>query len=108
MEGKFVPASEQQYSVAPDEAVMSVSKEQRGFTEEEANSLQHLLDILTVYCAESVVWWDQGLGTPVDGTTPKDSLHPDSQKPETPQKPVKVRDSLPVRTVPVAFSPAAQ
>jgi hypothetical protein len=100
--GKFVAVSEQEYSVSPDEAVMSVSEEQRGFAEEEANSLQHLLDVLTVYCAESVVWWDQGEGTPVDGApAPTKPTEPHEKSPGS--RPVKVKDKSPVKTVPVIY-----
>jgi hypothetical protein len=102
--GKFVSVSEQQYAVSPDEAVMSFMDEKRGFAEAEANSLQHLLDILTVYCAESVVWWDQGEGTPVDGTaTPKNSGDRDREEAVPEQKPVRVKEQAPVKTVPVAL-----
>ena len=97
VDGKFVSSSEQEYEVAPDEAVMTVSAERRGFSNAEAASLQNLLDVLTMYCAESVVWWDQGEGRPLDGKTP-----PKRTSPTTPErKPVKVRDQAPVRTVPV-------
>ena len=66
VDGDFVPASTQKYEVSPDDAVMAFSNEKRGFTEEEAASLGHLLDVLSLYCAESVIWWDQGMGDPVE------------------------------------------
>jgi hypothetical protein len=47
---------------------MAFSNEKRGFTQEEAASLHKLLDTLSLYCAESVVWWDQGEGERLDGT----------------------------------------
>ena len=87
--GEFVPSSEQQYEISPDDAVMAVSEEQRGFDGAEAASLHHLLDVLSLYCAESVVWWDQGQGTPVDPHT----VPGKSEKPKTDNKtdkPVKV------------------
>lgn len=88
VEGKFVPASEQRYEIAPDDAVMAVAEEARGFDGDEAVSLHRLLDVLSLYCAESVVWWDEGQGTPV--TKPK----PDVKKGE---KPVKVGQPDPPR-----------
>lgn len=63
--GKFVPRSEQKYVISPDEASMAVEAEKRGFDQSEAQSLSHLLDVLSLYCAESVEWWDQGQGTPL-------------------------------------------
>jgi len=68
--GEFVPNASDRYEISPDDAVMAVSGEKRGFTQEEASSLHKLLDTLSLYCAESVIWWDQGEGVPVDGSTP--------------------------------------
>ncbi len=95
----FVPASEERYEISPDEATMTTSGEKRGFEAAEAESLQKLLDVLSVYCAESVVWWDQGEGTPLgpDGSNP--SRHPGQGKPalKPGEKPVKVQDQQPPR-----------
>ena len=66
--GQFVAKSSDRYEISPDEAVMKFANEQRGFTKEEATSLHKLLDTLSLYCAESVIWWDQGQGEPVDGS----------------------------------------
>jgi hypothetical protein len=85
--GEFVPASEQRYSISPDKALMMVSDEERGFDGKEAVSLHRLLDTLSLYCAESVVWWDEGQGTP-NGNTP--STIPAKPKVDGKEKPVKV------------------
>ncbi len=95
--GKFVASGSDRYEITPDEAVMAYSDEKRGFTQEEAESLHHLLDVLSMYCAESTVWWDQGQGTPLDKhgepTGP-------AKKPETNSKPTRVKDQPPApRTV---------
>ena len=63
---EFVASSTDRYEISPDEAVMQYSNQKRGFTEQEAVNLHRLLDTLSLYCAESVVWWDEGQGTPVD------------------------------------------
>jgi hypothetical protein len=81
--GEFKPASEQRFEISPDEAVMAAAGEKRGFDETEASSLHQLLDVLSLYCAESVVWWNQGEGTPVE-----DGPKPATKEPE--QKPVRV------------------
>jgi hypothetical protein len=87
--GEFVPTSEQRYAISPDQARMIVEDEERGFDGQEAVSLHKLLDVLSLYCAESVVWWDEGQGTP--GTKMPTN---DSEKPAKPElkdgKPVKV------------------
>lgn len=68
-DGSFVPAASAKYEISPKEAVMALGEEKRGFTREEASSLNDLLNVLSLYCAESTVWWDQGQGTPVNKTT---------------------------------------
>lgn len=65
-DGKFEVKSTGHYEISPDEAIMSFANEKRRFTSEEAASLHKLLDTLTVYCAESVVWWDRGEGQKLD------------------------------------------
>ena len=64
--GDFVPTSSEHYEISPDQAQMQYANETRGFSEAEAASLHKLLDTLAIYCAESVVWWDQGQGDKVD------------------------------------------
>jgi hypothetical protein len=82
--GSFVPSSEDRYEISPDDAVMAFSNEKRGFTPEEASSLHRLLDVLSLYCAESVVWWDEGQGVPIDPS----GKQPEKAKPGG--KPTKV------------------
>jgi hypothetical protein len=65
--GQFVPSSkEERYEITPEQAMMAFQGQQRGFTTQEADWLQDLLHILTVYCAESTVWWAEGQGVPLD------------------------------------------
>ncbi len=90
VDGKFVPSSTQKYEISPDDAVMAYSDEKRGFTEKEAESLSHLLDVLSLYCAESVVWWDQGMGDPIDQDTTPSSKPQHKTKPDAPVTPKKV------------------
>jgi len=85
--GEFMPASEQKYEISPDKALMMVADEERGFDGKEAVSLHRLLDTLSLYCAESVVWWDEGEGTP-SGARP--STMPEKPKIDGKEKPVKV------------------
>jgi hypothetical protein len=101
--GEFVPASEQKYEISPDKAIMAVAQEQRGFDGDEAQALHHLLDILSVYCAESVVWWDEGQGKPITPGThpalPGAPATPGSKtdKNSTDQKPVRVGQPDPAK-----------
>ena len=92
--GKFTTVSKDTYEITPDDAVMAFSDERRGFTKEEAKSLHQLLDTLSLYCAESVVWWDQGQGI---------KLGPDSGKP----KGERVKDETPRPDVRLALLAAA-
>ena len=92
--GEFVRSSEEKYEISPDRATMATTAETRGFDDNEAATLHHLLDVLSLYCAESVVWWDEGQGTPLPpGAKPAGPHHsnPDVKTPDaTGQKPVKV------------------
>jgi hypothetical protein len=86
--GEFVPSSEERYEITPERGMMAFDGHERGFTDQEALWLQHLLDVLTIYCAESVIWWAQGDDTP--------AVNPDAPatKPEPPaSKPRKVAES---------------
>jgi hypothetical protein len=87
VDGKFVAASEQKYEIAPDDAVMAVAEEARAFDGDEATSLHHLLDVLSLYCAESVVWWDEGQGTPVKAPAAKPDKPVKVGQPESERKP---------------------
>jgi hypothetical protein len=84
--GEFIPSSSARYEVSPDEASMQFADEKRGFTAEEAASLHHLLDVLSLYCAESTVWWDQGKS---DSLEQKTNTAP-AAKPDG--KPVRVNE----------------
>jgi len=84
--GAFVSTSEEKYSISPDKARMMVADEERGFDGQEAISLHRLLDTLSLYCAESVVWWDEGQGTP--GGRPTNGT--EKPKIDGKEKPVKV------------------
>jgi hypothetical protein len=99
VEGKFVPMSEQRYEIAPDKAVMAMGEDERGFDADEAVSLHHLLDVLSLYCAESVVWWDDGQGAPVERQpgSPTAKPKPDGKRDEKGDKPVKVGQPDPER-----------
>ncbi len=65
--GEFVAKGSERYEISPDDAIMAVKDQKRGFTDQEAASLHRLLDTLSLYCVESVVWWDRGEGDPIDG-----------------------------------------
>lgn len=93
--GSFVMGTEQQYAIAPDDAAMVFSGEQRGFDGDEAASLQHLLDVLSLYCAESVVWWEQGQGAPMPGNGAGKPKTKTDEEPAAGPKPVRVDDRQP-------------
>ncbi|MEX2264918.1 MAG: hypothetical protein WD696_23390 [Bryobacteraceae bacterium] len=65
--GEFKAKESKRYEITPDDAVMTVAQERRGFTKEEASALHKLLDTLALYCAESVIWWDKGEGNKIEG-----------------------------------------
>jgi hypothetical protein len=61
--GEFIPAAEEHYEIKPDVAIMKVDDEKRRFELQEAELLHRLLDTLSAYCAQSVVWWTREPGT---------------------------------------------
>ncbi len=85
--GKFVSSSEERYEISPDQAMMELSGEKRLFDDQEAVQLRRLLDTLSVYCAESVAWWEQGEGTPVQENEPREN----NKKPAEPSKPPQTK-----------------
>ena len=96
--GQFVAESSERYEITPEDAVMAKADdkhEQRGFSPEEADSLQQLLDVLSVYCAESSVWWDHGQGAP---------MKPGAKATDKDGKPTKVDQSVP-KKAPLKLSP---
>jgi hypothetical protein len=58
--GEFVPKSTSRYEVSPSEGFMAADNEKRGIADDEANSLHELLSVLSLYCVESTVWWENG------------------------------------------------
>jgi len=60
VDGEFVLGTTVKYEVSPDEAFMAFAGEQRALGDDEAESLHHLLNILSLYCVESVEWWEHG------------------------------------------------
>src|SRR5690349_4894164 len=67
VKGEFVPSAAEHYEISPDAATMKVLEERRGFETDEAALLHRLLDTVTLYCAQSTLWWEKGEGTPVTG-----------------------------------------
>jgi hypothetical protein len=59
VDGEFVPSAAVKYEVSPDEAFMAFDGEQRSFGLQEAVALHRVLDTLSLYCVESVVWWNK-------------------------------------------------
>jgi hypothetical protein len=92
-DGKLQSAAKSRYEISPDDAVMAFHEERRGFTTEEAAALHKLLDTLTIYCVESVTWWDNGQGEPLDGKG-NPNRQKVRQKDKPAPKPVLPRDVL--------------
>jgi hypothetical protein len=83
--GGFVPSSGVKYEISPDDAMMMFGEEKRSFGAEEAANLHLLLNVLSRYCVDSVVWWEQG---PAGPTSPQQSPQPGPvTKPEQPAQP---------------------
>jgi hypothetical protein len=66
VDGAYVPLASDRYEVSPEEAFMASKDEKRGLGDEEAGSVIDLVNLLSLYCAESTDWWEQG--SPADET----------------------------------------
>lgn len=97
--GEFVATSKVKYEVSPDEAFMAFAGEQRSFGLDEAVALHRVLDTLSMYCVESVVWWNKH-DTGSDPNPPGLLTKPDREK-----KPVVVPEGKPVKVGAIVSRP---
>ena len=104
--GAFVPKSTSRYEVSPSEAFMAANNEKRDIAADEAKSLHELLGVLSLYCIESTVWWENGGGAektsdpakpapPVDAkpgqkTGSDGKATPDATQPDPNAKPTRI------------------
>jgi len=58
--GEFVPSSSDKYEVSPEEASMASKDEKRDLGSEDAGSFTDLINLLSLYCAQSTDWWENG------------------------------------------------
>jgi len=84
VDGEFVLLTSKRYEVSPEEAYMASKDEKRGLGDDEAGSVTDMVNLLSLYCAESTDWWEQG--SPVDETAAPKSEHKGAQ-PKTPASP---------------------
>jgi hypothetical protein len=105
VDGAFIPLASKRYEVSPEEAYMASKDEKRGLAKEEAGSLTDLVNLLSLYCAQSTDWWEQG--SPADeSAVPKSEQK--GAEPKTPaspaEKPTRVgepdRKSTPAPRIP--------
>jgi len=99
VDGQFVPAAKMKYEVSPDEAFMAFAGEQKSFSLEEAVALHQLLDALSIYCAQSVVWWDKSPTQPPAEGAPTELTKPERKETKPPVQP----DTRPVKVGLIAF-----
>ena len=69
--GTFVASSSGQYEVSPEEASMAFKDEKRGLAAEDAGSVGELVNLLSLYCAASTDWWEQGAAEETKNTDTK-------------------------------------
>jgi hypothetical protein len=66
----YKPLATENYLINMDDATMTYNGETRRFSRQEADNVTVLMDLLSKYAVDSTVWWDQGHGQPVDGSSP--------------------------------------
>jgi hypothetical protein len=84
--GEFVASSTERYEVSPDEAIMASKDEKRGLGEEDAGSVTDLVNLLSLYCAQSTDWWEQGSPDKETAVPKSDSKGAEPTTPATRQK----------------------
>jgi hypothetical protein len=105
VDGAFVPLASDRYEVSPEEAFMASKGEKRGLGEEEAGSLTDLVNLLSLYCAQSTDWWEQGLPADETAAPKSEQKNVEPKTPATPsEKPTHVgepdRKSTPAPRIP--------
>jgi hypothetical protein len=105
VDGAFVPLASDRYEVSPEEAFMAAKGEKRGLGEEEAGSLTDLVNLLSLYCAQSTDWWEQGSSADETAAPKSDQKGVEPKTPATPsEKPTHVgepdRKSTPAPRIP--------
>lgn len=78
--GEFVASSSDKYEVSPEEAFMASKDEKRGLGAEEAGSVVDLVNLLSLYCAQSTDWWEDGSAAQETAAPSQDSKAPDTRK----------------------------
>jgi len=91
VDGEFVALKSDKYEVSPELAVMASKDEKRGLGQEETGSVTDLVNLLSLYCAESTDWWEQG-SPAEEAAVPKSG-----QKGADPQKPAQQPAHQPAR-----------
>lgn len=74
--GNYKPLATDNYLINMSDATMTYNGETRRFSKQEAENVGVLMDLLSKYAVDSTVWWDQGQGEPVDGSSPAPGATP--------------------------------
>ncbi len=67
--GGYVPAATEKYTIHMDSALMNFRGEGRRFSEDEAERVHILMDLISSYAVESTIWWEHGGITSPDQRT---------------------------------------
>jgi hypothetical protein len=64
-EGKTPSKAKLTYRIEMSDATMTVNGETRRFSAQEAVTMQRVMDFVSRYAVESVIWWEKGMGDPI-------------------------------------------
>lgn len=84
--GSYKPLASDNYLINMADATMTYNGETRRFSKQEAENVQVLMDLLSKYAVDSTVWWDQGQGEPLDGSSPSQDATPATPTPAKKKK----------------------
>jgi len=80
--GEFVLSSSDKYEISPEEASMASKDEKRDLGIEDAGSVTDLINLLSLYCAETTDWWEEGSAAQ-DSAAPQPEPKSTDTNPET-------------------------
>lgn len=62
----YKPFFSENFEINMDAATMTVNTETRGFSDQEAQNVHTLMNLISKYCADSTGWWEDGKGIKLD------------------------------------------
>jgi hypothetical protein len=89
--GSYSPGEKKSYVIRIPRATMTFGGETRGFSKQEADHVQVLIDVISRYAIESTLWWEHGQGVKLDDKGWPIPSDDDNKNPQKRKPPVRKR-----------------